>query len=168
MLLERKERSPTHEDAAVASIKNIKEICKNIFECVIATCKCCSASKSALQTRSKAQCMYNTFCFCVVVEDAPRKRVDSCGSPRLQRPVRQCLLSQLTDKIYIVQYIVPPECLFVDNAYMFINLQQYVRNAHSIFYLLHLLLHVHVLYDKICCDTKFHQVTRENSQISLN
>ena len=28
MLLERKERSPTHEDAAVASIKHIKEICK--------------------------------------------------------------------------------------------------------------------------------------------
>ena len=28
MLLERKERSPTHEDSAVATIKNLKEICK--------------------------------------------------------------------------------------------------------------------------------------------
>ena len=28
MLLERKERSPTHEDATVAAIKNIREICK--------------------------------------------------------------------------------------------------------------------------------------------
>ncbi|XP_078348803.1 serine/threonine-protein kinase BRSK2-like [Oculina patagonica] len=51
MLLERKERSPTHEDAAVAMIKNLKEI----------------------------------------VEDAPRKRVDSCGSPRLQRPRKSSL-----------------------------------------------------------------------------
>lgn len=53
MLLERKERSPTHEDAAVASIKHIKEI----------------------------------------LEDAPRKRVDSCGSPRLQRPRKASLHS---------------------------------------------------------------------------
>lgn len=45
MLLERKERSPTHEDKAVASMKNIKDI----------------------------------------LDDAPRKRVDSCGSPRLRR-----------------------------------------------------------------------------------
>lgn len=51
MLLERKERSPTHEDAAVPTIKNLKEI----------------------------------------LEDAPRKRVDSCGSPRLQRPRKSSL-----------------------------------------------------------------------------
>lgn len=51
MLLERKERSPTHEDSAVATIKNLKEI----------------------------------------LEDAPRKRVDSCGSPRLQRPRKTSL-----------------------------------------------------------------------------
>ncbi|XP_068672803.1 serine/threonine-protein kinase BRSK2-like [Montipora foliosa] len=50
MLLERKERSPTNEDKAVA-IHNIKEI----------------------------------------LEDAPRKRVDSCGSPRLQRPRKASL-----------------------------------------------------------------------------
>ncbi|KAJ7391065.1 Serine/threonine-protein kinase brsk1 [Desmophyllum pertusum] len=50
MLLDRKERSPSHEDAAVASIK-LKEI----------------------------------------LEDAPRKRVDSCGSPRLQRPRKASL-----------------------------------------------------------------------------
>ena len=31
MLLERKERSPTHEDAAVATIKNLKEICKTFW-----------------------------------------------------------------------------------------------------------------------------------------
>ena len=32
MLLERKERSPTHEDAAVATIKNLKEICKKFWK----------------------------------------------------------------------------------------------------------------------------------------
>lgn len=51
MLLERKERSPSHEDATVAAIKNIREI----------------------------------------LEDAPRKRIDSCGSPRLQRPRKTSL-----------------------------------------------------------------------------
>ena len=32
MLLERKERSPTHEDSAVAAIKNLKEICKGFLK----------------------------------------------------------------------------------------------------------------------------------------
>ncbi|KAK2565595.1 Serine/threonine-protein kinase BRSK2 [Acropora cervicornis] len=52
MLLERKERSPTREDKAVASIHSVKEF----------------------------------------LEDTPRKRVDSCGSPRLQRPRKTSLI----------------------------------------------------------------------------